>query len=115
MSRLKPWKVNVFDLVFTNNTILLCFFLFFLIIDQCFVNPAVIVQIFNLTEEVAIPIGTPTNKARSEIETHPVIVETKRSKFSCNSKSYKRFCSSYSLNHFVLFLLRNNVLFHLFS
>ena len=39
----------VFNLVFANNTILPCYFLFFFMIDLCFLIPAVIAQIFNLT------------------------------------------------------------------
>ena len=51
-------------------------FLNFLIIDLSFLILAVFAQIFNLTVECAIPIGISTNKAKAEIETHPVIAET---------------------------------------
>ena len=37
----------VLNLSFANNTILSCFFLFFLIIDLYFLIPVVITQIFN--------------------------------------------------------------------
>ena len=32
---------------------------------------------FNPTAEIVIPIGMPTNEAKTEIETHPVIAETR--------------------------------------
>ena len=65
----------LFHLDFANNTILSCFFSFFLIIDLYFLIPAVITQIFNPVAELVIPIGIPTKEAKAEIETHPVIVE----------------------------------------
>ena len=95
----------VFKLAVPYNTILSCFFLFFFIIDLNFLIPAVIVQIFIPTAELVIPTGTETNKANTEIETQPVIVETKISK--C-------FYTSHSLNHNVLLLLKDNFLFHQF-
>ena len=64
----------LFNLDFANNTILSCFFFFFLIIDLYFLIPAVITQIFNPIVELAIPIGIPTKEAKAEMETHPVIV-----------------------------------------
>ena len=63
------------NLDFANNTILSCFFFFFLIIDLYFLIPAVITQIFNPIVELAIVIGIPTKEAQAEMETHPVIVE----------------------------------------
>ena len=42
-----------------NNTILPCFFFFFLIIDLYFLIPAIIAQIFNPIAELAIPTGIP--------------------------------------------------------
>ena len=81
-----------FNLDFANNTILSCFFFFFLIIGLI---PAVIVQInqlYNLTVqfivqfnpiiELVIPIGIPTKKTKAEMETHPLIVEITISKGS---------------------------------
>ena len=41
-----------------------------------------IAQILIPTAEIAMPTGTWTNEANAEIETQPVIVETKISKFS---------------------------------
>ena len=67
----------LFNLVFANDTILLfllCFILFFLITDLCFLIPAVIAQKFNPT---AIP-----KEAKPENETHPVTAEAKVSKCS---------------------------------
>ena len=62
----------VFNYVFTNNTILTCFFPFFLIIHLYFLIPAVIAQVFNPISEFVIPIGMLT---KAEIETHPVTAE----------------------------------------
>ena len=50
---------------------------FFLIIDLYFLIAACIVQIFNVIAGLVIPIGIPTKEEKSEIETHPVIVEAK--------------------------------------
>ena len=41
-----------------------------------------ILQIFNHTAELVIPIRTQTNEANAEIETQPVIVEARISKCS---------------------------------
>ena len=68
-----------FNLNFANNTILSCFFFFFLIIGLI---PAVIAQIFNAIMELVIPIGIPTKKTKAEMETHPLIVEITISKGS---------------------------------
>ena len=72
----------VFNLSLPNNTILSCFFFFFLIIDLYFLIPAVIAQIFSLTTELVMPIGTLTHEANAEIEMQPVTVETKISNCS---------------------------------
>ena len=69
----------VFKLVFANKTILLCFLL---IIDFYFLIPAVIAQNFIVISELAIPTGIPIKEAKTEIETHPVMVEAKISKCS---------------------------------
>ena len=68
-----------FNLDFASNTILSCFFFFFLIIGLI---PAVIAQIFNAIMELVIPIGIPTKKTKAEMETHPLIVEITISKGS---------------------------------
>ena len=72
----------LFNLDFTSNSILLCFFLFFLIIDLYFLIPAVIAQIFYPIAELVIPIGIPAKEAKAEMKTHPVIVEDKKRKCS---------------------------------
>ena len=72
----------LFNLDFASNTILSCFFFFFLIIDLYFLIPTVIAQIFNPIEELVIPIGIPTKEAKAEIETQPVIVQAKTRKCS---------------------------------
>ena len=52
---------------------------FFIFLDYwlIFLIPAIITQIFIPITELAIPIGIATNEAKAEIETQPVIVETK--------------------------------------
>ena len=57
-------------------------FYFFLIIDLCFLIPAVIAQIFNPIAELVISIGIPTKETKAEIEMHPVISENKIRKCS---------------------------------
>ena len=65
----------LFNLFFASNTILSCFFLFFLFIDVYFLILAVIANIFNLTAELAMPIEIPKKKVKAEIETRPVTVQ----------------------------------------
>ena len=72
----------LFTLDFANNTILSFLFFFFLIIDLYFLVPAVITQIFDLIDELVIHTRIPTKEAKAEIETHPVIIETKIRKYS---------------------------------
>ena len=82
---IKTLEINtsmLFNLYFAINIILSCFFPFFVIIDLYFLIPAAITQIFNHTEELTTPIGIPTEEAKVEIETHPVIVEVTISKRS---------------------------------
>ena len=57
-------------------------FLNYWIIDLYFLISAVITHIFNLIVELVIPIGIPNKKANAKMETHPVTVEDKVSKFS---------------------------------
>ena len=40
-----------------------------------FLIPAVIIQVFNPIAELVIPIGIPTEEAKAEMETPPLIVE----------------------------------------
>ena len=72
----------VFNLVFANSTIFSRFFFSFLIIELCFLIPAVIKQIFIAAAELSIPTGMPTKGEKAQIETHPVSVETKASECS---------------------------------
>ena len=58
------------------------FLLFFLIIDLYFLIPVVIIQIFIVASELAIPTGISTGNAKAETETQPVTVEPKISKCS---------------------------------
>ena len=64
----------LFDLGFTKNMILSCYFFSFLIINQA------IAQIFKSMAELVIPIGIPSKEAKGETEIHPVIAEAKRRK-----------------------------------
>ena len=91
---------------FAIITILSCVFLFFLIVELCFLTPEVVTQTFNPIAELVIPIEIPTKEAKVETETHLVIVEITISVISAqyNSKLYKLFYASYSLTHFDLFL-----------
>ena len=57
----------LFILDFANNTILSCFFFFFLIIDLYFLIPTVIAQIFNSIEELLIHIEITSKEAKAEI------------------------------------------------
>ena len=65
----------LFNLDFADNTIVSCFF-FFWIVDLYFLIPAGITQIFYPTTELAVPTGIPTKDVKTELETHPVTVET---------------------------------------
>ena len=69
----------LFSLDFANNTILSCFFNFFLIIDFYFLFAAV-TNFFNSIVELAIRIVIPNKEAKSETETHPVSLELTISK-----------------------------------
>ena len=72
----------LFNLDFASNTILSCFFLFFLTIDLNFLITAVIAQVFKPIAELVSPIGTPTKESKVEMITHPVIIEIIISKWS---------------------------------
>ena len=58
-----------------KNTILSCYFFFFL-------NPAVITQIFIVVAELAVHTGIPTKEGRAEIKIHSVTLELKINKSS---------------------------------
>ena len=112
----------LFNLDFASNTILSCFFSFFLLINLCLLFHAVITHILNLIVELVIPIGIPTKEAKAEKETHPVIVETVEIvevvevNVHYNSKLYKLFCASNSLIYFDLFLhLKNSYFVYFFQ
>ena len=75
----------VFNLVLANNTILLCLF----------------------------PVGIPTIEEKAEFEIYMLIAKSKVIA-QCDLQPYNHFYACYSLHLFVLFILRNNFLFHLF-
>ena len=72
----------VFNLSFPNNTIFLCFFYLFFIIDLHFLSAIVIAQNFNPTAETVIPTGTQTNEANAETGRQLVTFEATISKCS---------------------------------
>ena len=57
----------LFNLDFASNTILSCFFFFFLIIDLYLLIYAAIAQIPNTTSDFVILIGIPIKEAKAEI------------------------------------------------
>ena len=65
-----------------------------------------------------MPTEPQTNEANAEIETQPVTVETKinqnKQLFNINLNTYMPFYIFRSLNHYVLFLLKDSFLFNLF-
>ena len=71
----------LFSLDFAKNTILSCFFFFFLIIDLYFLIPAVIAYIYNPIAELVIPIRILSKEAKAEIELHPVSAEAKKGRW----------------------------------
>ena len=86
----------LFNSDFASNTILSCFFFFFLIIDLYFLILAAIAPIFNPMAELVIPKGILTKEVKAEMETHPVIVEAKIRNVQCNLELCKPFCAFYS-------------------
>ena len=58
----------LFNLDFAKNSILLCFFFFFLITDLYLLIPAVIAQVFNPFAELVIPIGIPIKKQKEKLK-----------------------------------------------
>ena len=66
--------------------------------DLYFLIAGVIAQIFDLNAGLVIPIGTLTNEANAEMETHQILGLS------------NAFCSSI---HYVLFHLKGNFFFHL--
>ena len=89
-------------------------FLFFFITDFYFLIPAVIAQIFIPTAELRISTGTQTNETNAEFETQPVIAEDKISNLQHNLNTYMFFYIFHSLNHYILFHLKDNFFFHQF-
>ena len=58
---------TLFHLAFASNTILSCFFFFLLIIDFYFLISAVIMQVFVVAAELAMPTGIPGRNGKVEI------------------------------------------------
>ena len=87
------------------------FLFFLLIINLFFLITTVISQFFYHTAELAILIGVPINEAKTELEAHLVKIET--SGYFMQLKTMQTFFRYESLKFFSLFLLRNNLMFHL--
>ena len=67
----------LFNLDFANNTILSCFFFFFLIIDLYLLISVAIAQIFNPIAELVIAIELLSKDVKVKSEIPLVIVEAK--------------------------------------
>ena len=91
------------NLGFANNTILSCFFLFFLIIDLHFLIPAVTAQIFNPIAGLLIPIGIPSKEAKAEMKTHPVF-------YTYRIQAYDSIMCRYFCIGFIDFMLKGKSL-----
>ena len=80
----------LFNLDFAKNSILSCFFFFFLITDLHFLILALVTQIFNpiaeqlfnTIAELVIPIGILIKETKAEIQKHKIIAESKMRKCS---------------------------------
>ena len=80
----------LFNLDFAKNSILSCFFFFFLITDLHFLILALVTQIFNpiaeqlfnTIAELVIPIGILIKEAKAEIQKHKIFAESKMRKCS---------------------------------
>ena len=70
--------IKVLSLDFANNTILSCFFFFFLIIDFHILIPGVIAETFSPIGELVISIGISSEEAKAKNEIHPVTVIHKK-------------------------------------
>ena len=66
---------------------------------------------FNPTAELIIPTGISTNEGNAEIETQPV---TFKARIQHNLNIYMSSYTFNSLNHCVLFRLKDNLLLHQF-
>ena len=104
---LKKRPSIVFNLSFPYNTIISCFFFFF-IITLYLLIPANIEQTFIPTTELVIPTETETNHVNAEIETQPVTVENKKASAQNDLNIYMPSNFFYSLDHHVLFHLIDN-------
>ena len=74
---LLKYQKSQFNLDFANNTILSCFFFFFLIIDLYLLISVAIAQIFNLIAELVIAIELLSKEVKAKSEMPLVIVEAK--------------------------------------
>ena len=67
----------LFNLNLAENIILSRFFFFFWIIDQYFLIPTAIAQVFSPIAELIVLIVMPIKEAKAKLEIYPVVVEAK--------------------------------------
>ena len=84
MNQLRIKISLLFNLELAKNTILSCFFYFFLIIDSYFLISTIIAQIFNPIIELVNPIEIPITEVKAEMATHGVISEPKIRNRKCS-------------------------------
>ena len=75
-------------------------FFFFLTIGLYFLIPAVIAQISNPISELVIPTRIPHEEKKTEMETHPIIVEAKIRKHSIQFRVLQTFFYFSLINSF---------------
>ena len=67
-----------YKLVFANNAISSFFFVFFLIIDSCFLILVIIVQIFNTIVELKMTLEISIKEAKEELVIHILTAKTRK-------------------------------------
>ena len=67
-----------YKLVFANNAISSFFFVFFLIIDSCFLILVIIVQIFNPIVELKMTLEISIKEAKEELVIHILTAKTRK-------------------------------------
>ena len=67
-----------YKLVFANNAISSFFFVFFLIIDSCFLILVIIVQIFNPIVELKMTLEISIKDAKEELVIHILTAKTRK-------------------------------------
>ena len=73
-----------------------------------------IAQVFIPTGKLVMRTGTQSNEVNIEIETEPVAPKLNQPSTQHNFSTYKSFYTFQLLNCYILFLLKDDFLFHLF-